>query len=159
MSYKHTQISYPMIGSAVAVTALFVWTNMQARLEAPSADSGTNLLVTGMMSLIIFVVASFTTLTVTVDDTNLAIKFGLGIYKRKFPLNDIASARTVKNKWYYGWGIRWWPRPKMQIFNVAGLNAIELTMNNGRTYRIGTDEPENLATAIGGHTTLHSVNR
>lgn len=148
MHYKHTQISYPLIGVSIGIAALFVWTYMQARLEPPSPDSGTNLLVTGVMALIVFVVASFTTLTVTVDETDIAIKFGLGIYKRKFPLRDIVSARAAKNKWYYGWGIRWWPRPKMRIFNVAGFDAIELTTNNDKIYRIGTDEPEKLKAAI-----------
>lgn len=157
MSYKHTQISYPMIGAAIAVTALFVWTNMQARLEAPSPDSGTNLLMTGMMVLIIFIVASFTTLTVTVDSTNLTIKFGLGIYQRKFPLHEIVSTQTVKNKWYYGWGIRWWPRPKMRIFNVAGLDAIQFTTKNGNIYRIGTNEPAKLISAIHEHSPTSQI--
>jgi hypothetical protein len=48
----------------------------------------------------------------------------------------------VKNHWYYGWGIRFWPG--MTIFNVSGFDAVEITMQNGRRYRIGTDEPAQL---------------
>lgn len=34
------------------------------------------------------------------------------------------------------------------LYNVEGLGATELRMRNGRRYRIGTDEPERLETAI-----------
>ena len=36
----------------------------------------------------------------------------------------------------------------MWIFNVFGFNALEIQMKNGKIYRIGTDEPEKLETAI-----------
>ena len=36
----------------------------------------------------------------------------------------------------------------MWIYNVSGFDAIELTMKNGKIYRIGTDEPEKLEAAI-----------
>ena len=71
-----------------------------------------------------------------------------GIFAKKFPLAEVASYKTVKNHWYYGWGIRLWLWPYMWVYNVSGFDAVELTMKNGRIYRIGTDEPQELATAI-----------
>jgi hypothetical protein len=34
------------------------------------------------------------------------------------------------------------------LWNVSGIDAVELTMKNGDRFRIGTDEPEKLVTAI-----------
>jgi hypothetical protein len=100
------------------------------------------------MVLILFILASFTTLSVSVDEKYFRIKFGYGIFRNKFSTNEIVSAAQVKNHWYYGWGIRLWFWPHMWIFNISGLDAIEIRMKNGKIYRIGTDEPEKLETAI-----------
>jgi len=78
----------------------------------------------------------------------LRIKFGYGIFRKRFMLREIISARTVKNHWYYGWGIRLLLWLRLVIYNVSGFDAVEIKMKNGRTYRIGTDEPKNLKHAI-----------
>jgi len=146
--YKHTQIGYLMLVVTLAVLVFFTRAQIMARAEPPSADSGTNLLVTATMALILFILASFVSLQVTIDEKYLQIKFGCGIYQKKFLLSDIISAKTVKNHWYYGWGIRVWLWPKMCIYNVSGFDAVEIKLKNGRTHRIGTDEPEKLEQAI-----------
>lgn len=147
-SYKHTQIGYLMLVVTLAVLALFTWVYITARAEAPSIDSGTNLLVTTVMVFILVILSSFATLTVLIDENYLRIKFGYGIFRKKFLLNEIVSARSVKNHWYYGWGIRFWLWPKMWIFNVSGFDAVELVMKNGKVYRIGTDTPRELEVAL-----------
>ena len=147
-TYKHTQIGYLMLFITLVVLVFFAWLQITARAEPPSYDSGTNFAITAIMALILFILVSFSTLTVFIDEQFLRIRFGWGIFRKKFLLTDIAAIRKVKNHWYYGWGIRLWFWPKMWIFNVSGFNAIELTMKNGRIYRIGTDEPEKLEAAI-----------
>ena len=152
MKYKHTQIGYLMLVVTLAVLALFAWVQIMARAEPPSPDSGTNFAITATMALILFILASFGWLQVIIDKKYLRIKFGYGIYWKKFLLNDVTSAKTVKNHWYYGWGIKGWLWPKMWIFNVSGYDAVEIKLKNGKTYRIGTDEPKKLEQAI-----LHSI--
>ena len=147
-TYKHTQIGYLILVVTLAVLALFAWAYITARAEPPSVNSGTNFAVTAIMALILFILASFATLTASIDENYLRIKFGYGIFARKFALNQIASVQAVKNRWYYGWGIRLWLWPKMWIYNVSGFDAVEITMKNGKVYRIGTDVPEELETAI-----------
>ncbi|PIZ54468.1 hypothetical protein COY24_03695, partial [Candidatus Uhrbacteria bacterium CG_4_10_14_0_2_um_filter_41_21] len=61
------------------------------------------------------------------------------------------SVKTVKNHWYYGWGIKIWFWPKMWIYSVSGFNAVEITMRNGKIYRIGTDVPKELEAEINKH--------
>ena len=147
-SYKHTQIGYLMIIVTLAVLALFAWAQITARAEPPSVDSGTNLLVTAVMVLILFILASFTALTTSINEKYLRIKFGYGIFKKKFLLSEIVSTKQAKNHWYYGWGIRFWFWPRMCIYNVSGFDAVEIVMKNGKIYRIGTNIPSELETAI-----------
>ena len=146
--YKHTQIGYLMLVVTLAVLVLFAWVYITALAEPPSVDSGPNFAVSAIMVLILFILASFATLTASIDENYLRVKFGYGIFARKFALNQIASVQAVKNRWYYGWGIRLWLWPKMWIYNVSGFDAVEITMKNGKVYRIGTDVPEELETAI-----------
>ncbi|MEK6856085.1 MAG: hypothetical protein AABX66_02940 [Nanoarchaeota archaeon] len=119
-----------------------------AAAEIPSVNSGSNFLVNAVMVLILFILTFFVSLRVIIDEKYLRIKFGYGIYQKKFLLNDIVSAKTVKNHWYFGWGIRRGLWPKMWIYNVSGFDAVEIKLKNGKTYRIGTDEPKKLEQTI-----------
>lgn len=148
ITYKHTQIGYLMLVVTLSVLALFVWAYITASAEPPSYYSGTNFALTATMALILFILASFTTLTTSIDENCLRIKFGYGIFARMFPLKEIASVRSVKNHWYYGWGARIWFWPYMRIYNVSGFDAVEIIMKNGKIYRIGTDAPNELEAAI-----------
>ena len=58
----------------------------------------------------------------------------------------VRGVRQVRNKWWYGWGIR--KIPKGWMYNVWGLDAVELEMESGKVFRIGTDEPDQLLGAL-----------
>lgn len=137
-----------MIIVTLVVLVLFAWAQITARAEPPSADSGTNFLVTAAMALILLILVSFSTLTVFIDERYLNIKFGYGIFRKKFLLSDIVLTKQVKNRWYYGWGIRFLLWPRMCIYNVSGFDAVEIIMKDGKIYRIGTDTPSGLEAAI-----------
>lgn len=135
--YKHTQIGYLLLIS-YSVPALFmVYLNVMVDFH-PLAFAG--------LIIILIVLKVFSRLTVTIDDQIIKVEFGLRIIRKVFALKEVEAYRVVRNPWYYGWGIRLTPRG--WLFNVSGLSAIELDMNNGKRYRIGTDEPENLAEAL-----------
>lgn len=146
--YKHTQIGYLMLIVTLAVLMLFAFIHITSRLELPSVNSGINFAFTAIMVLILLILASFSTLTVLIDKNYLRIKFGYGIFTKKFELNQIVSVQKVKNHWYYGWGIRLLLWPKMWIYNVSGFDAVEIIMKNEKVYRIGTNVPEELEIAI-----------
>lgn len=148
MKYKHTQIGYLIIATWFAVLALFVWVYFTAASEPVSADSGPNLAITSIMTLVLIILASFVTLQTRIDDTYLHIKFGYGIFQKKFALSDIVSTKVVKNKWYYGWGIKLWLWPKMWIYSISGFDAVEIQLKNDKVYRIGTDDVEGLAEVV-----------
>jgi len=139
MKYKHTQIGRLMIFVLLALIVYFGFLLTQIGMDPTTI---------AIMILVILIIISFSTLTVTINEKYLKIKFGYGIYKRQFLLKEITSAKTVKNHWYYGWGIRLWLWPRMWIFNVSGFDAVEIKLQNGKIYRIGTDEPMNLKNAL-----------
>jgi hypothetical protein len=58
----------------------------------------------------------------------------------------IMGVTPVRNPWWYGWGIHLTPRG--WLYNVGGLDAVELALSNGRTLRIGSDEAAALARAL-----------
>ncbi len=139
MKYKHTQIGYLIIYTFIAIIVLF---------GSILAKADFNLIILSIMVFILFILVSFASLNVMIDKEYLRIKFGYGIFKKRFALKEIISARTVRNHWYYGWGIRIWFWPYMLIYNVSGFDAVEIKMKNNKIYRIGTDEPTKLERAI-----------
>ena len=147
-TYKHTQISYLMLVLTLAVLVLFAWVYITASVEPASVDSGPNFAISVIMGLILFILASFTTLTTFIDENCFRIKFGYGIFTKMFPIKEISSVQAVKNRWYYGWGIRVWFWPYMLIYNVSGFDAVEIIMKNGKIYRVGTDVSNELEAAI-----------
>jgi len=88
----------------------------------------------------------FATLTVDVRPDRVEIRFGPGLVRRTFLLADFVSCRAVRNRWYYGWGIRLIPGGWM--YNVSGLDAVEMVRRDGSKYGIGTAAPEELTQAI-----------
>ncbi len=99
-----------------------------------------------VIAFILLIILSFTSLNVIVDKKYLRVKFGYGLFRKKFILREISKVEIVKNKWYYGYGIRYWPG--MLIFNVSGFDAVEIVLKNGKVYRIGSDDVANLERAI-----------
>ncbi len=67
------------------------------------------------------------------------------IHKR-FDLRDVRECLAVTNPFWYGWRIRWTPHG--WLYNVSGGRAVDLSMRNGKHYRIGTDAPEDLVKAV-----------
>lgn len=88
----------------------------------------------------------FGSLTVTVGEDAVEVRFGPGIIRRRWALDDFTSVSVVRTRWWHGWGIHW--GPKGWLYNVSGFDAVELVRKNGRVLRIGTDDPSALEQAL-----------
>jgi len=100
------------------------------------------LAVTFLISLLIFY-----KLTIYVDDTHVTMRLGVGMISKKYPVTDIKSCRAVRNSPLYGIGIR--IIPNGWLYNVSGLEAIELTFKSKKSViRIGTDNPDMVSEVI-----------
>jgi hypothetical protein len=135
MRYQHTQTGYQMLAVSLALASLIA-------LRAGSV------LVFGLMGLVMLVAGSlFGTLTTSIDDSAVSCRFGpLGWIHERFALADIVTARAVRNSPAYGWGMRYIRHGR--LWNVWGLDAVQLQLRNGTRFRIGTDEPQALLTAL-----------
>ena len=105
-------------------------------------------LAVSILLAVIFVIAMsvFGRLTVEVDDTALQASFSWGWPGKSLELSSASAARIVRNRWWYGFGIRLIPHGS--LWNVWGLDSVEFDLATGKVLRIGTDEPEALLAAM-----------
>jgi len=92
----------------------------------------------------------FSSLTVEISDEELYHYFGPGFWKKTYLLSEIETVTQVRNSWIFGWGIRLTPHG--WLYNVSGLDAVQIELRSGRKVRIGTDDPGGLLSAL-RHTT------
>ncbi|MBM3329616.1 MAG: hypothetical protein FJY67_09140 [Calditrichaeota bacterium] len=100
-------------------------------------------LVAGILVLAAWLLGS---LEVVIDEKSVTVSFGPGWIRRTIPRLEIGSVQAVRNQWWWGWGIR--AIPGGWMYNVSGLDAVELRMKRGGVFRIGTDEPMRLEEAL-----------
>ena len=101
------------------------------------------------IALIVMMIATavlFSSLTVEVGDGELRWYFGPGLWTYRLPLDEIKDVAVVRNQWWNGFGIRM--ARGFRLYNVSGLDAVELRLKSGEVRRIGTDEPLALGAAL-----------
>ncbi|CAM3502821.1 hypothetical protein [Parendozoicomonas haliclonae] len=139
MAYKHTQIGVAMLVIFGLVIAIITPTAL--------SDAATPLfwfafaICFGAMFL-------FASLSIEVSSDTINWFFGPRFWKKSISLADITAAKKVRTKWYYGLGIRltstgW-------LYNVSGLTAVELSLKDGTTVMLGTNDADNLLSALNG---------
>jgi hypothetical protein len=144
--YEHTQRSVPVLllfclagAGALAALLLPVTRSFPLGPRLVIAASALAMFGSGVV---------FSSLTTRVADGRLAWHFGLGLTRKAVPLTEVVSAIPARTTWVDGWGIhltgRGW------LYNVAGRQAVLVTMRDGRRFMLGTDEPDALLQAILG---------
>jgi hypothetical protein len=136
-SYRHTQIGYLMI-AALAVGIV----GISASLAFGSGPKALG----AVIAILVLCLALFPTLTVVVQPDRVRCFFGFGLIRREILVTEIVTVSVVRNPWTYGWGLRLIPGG--WLWNVSGLDAVELQLRDGKLFRIGTDEPSALRAAI-----------
>lgn len=135
--YEHTQVGYLIIVVMAAVMVL---------IGIVLARAGINWIAIGGLVVIALALVLFSSLTVVIWEEELEVRFGPGLIRKRFKLNDIESCKVVRNRWFYGWGIRLTPHGI--LYNVSGFYAAEIMLRTGKKYRIGTNAPQELEEAI-----------
>lgn len=138
--YRHTQVSVVtrMILGVTSLVFVVAFVLLSRRVDA--------LFLLPFIGIQVLLLVVFTSITTVVTTDAFSHHFGLGFWRKRVPLERIASVEAVRNRWWYGFGIRltfhgW-------LYNVWGLDAVEVRLVDGRTFRVGTDEPAALAEAI-----------
>ncbi|MDP6850317.1 MAG: hypothetical protein QGH51_01530 [Planctomycetota bacterium] len=109
------------------------------------SEGGHPALISTLFFPVVFL-SLFQGMKVEVDANQIHLSFGVGIIRRKIRMDSIESAAIVRNSWWYGWGIRLTPHGWM--WNISGLDAVELIFKNGKKFRIGTGDPNGLLKAL-----------
>ena len=138
--YRHTQIGWTiLIATGLPMVLCLVLTPMfPERFHLAWV-----LLTVGML---VGVMLLFATLKVIVYADRIHVRFGVGFIRRTYALSEFLDVNIVRNRWFYGWGIRLGFKGVM--YNVSGLNAVELKRVDGGVMRIGTDQPKALKSAL-----------
>lgn len=139
--YRHTQIGWGII-LVFSILLILEVLGIIGGIGFSPSDAAT------IGFVIIVLGISFSTLTITVDDQRLQLKYGIfGFPRKTVRLSEVDSCRAVKSLWiafslgiHYGLG-GW-------LYNVSGPHAVLLSYKNGKRIYIGTDEPEKLVDAI-----------
>jgi hypothetical protein len=136
MQYHHTQrgtLTIVVCLLLAALDAVMMWRSGQWPLAV-------------VLILLLAVAAVFSSLTVEVSDNELRWHFGPGLWAYRVPLSDIQTVAAVRNHWWNGFGIR--IGTGFRLYNVSGLDAVELRLKSSDVRRIGTDDPQGLAQAL-----------
>jgi len=136
MQYHHTQrgtLTIVVCLLLAALDAVMMWRSGQWPLAA-------------VLILLLAVAAVFSSLTVEVSDNELRWHFGPGLWAYRVPLSEIQTVAAVRNHWWNGFGIRM--GTGFRLYNVSGLDAVELRLKSSDVRRIGTDDPQGLAQAL-----------
>jgi hypothetical protein len=136
MPYHHTQRGILIVVVCLAfalLNAAIVWRSGQW--------SAAIILIT-----LIAIALVFSSLTVEVNGKELRWYFGPGFWTYRLALDEIETVAAVRNHWWNGFGIRM--RPGFRLYNVSGLDAVELRLRSGDVRRIGTDDPQGLSAAL-----------
>jgi hypothetical protein len=141
MRYQRTQIGYLTI-CVLFIAAIFV---AATGIVAPAGRD--SLLIRALIEVILLISAIvFSRLTIKVNGEFLEACFTMRISCTKVPLADIAECEPIRIRWWYGWGIHL--TPYGWLYNVSGLDAVAITLRDGRKFALGTDDPEGLVAAI-----------
>jgi hypothetical protein len=138
--YHHTQFAPWIISIMLILTLGCVAGAYASRLAAIRWSIGPLALVFAAVGLI------FSALTVGVSETEVTWYFGPGLWTYSLPRSEIRNVAVVRNSWANGLGIRW--APGFRLYNVQGLDAVQLRLRDGTITRIGTDEAPALAAAL-----------
>jgi hypothetical protein len=137
MLYRHTQPGLSIVFLSLVAIALDIGIMWQTGLWVPTAAA---------LVVLIAIAILFSSLTVEVSDDELRWRFGPGFWTYRLPLGDIEQVAVVRNRWTNGFGIRM--APGFRLYNVSGLDAVELRLKSNDIKRIGTDDPQGLANAL-----------
>ena len=133
--YEHTQIGHVIIWSLLAI--ILIASGGLIGHHAPPI----------IISIILLVcLILFYKLKISIENETLCVSFGLGIIRNKVRLADIVGCELIRIRWWYGWGIHL--TPYGWLYNVSGLNAVAITLGDGRKFALGTDDPHGLIAAI-----------
>lgn len=143
--YKETQYFRSLIIIMIMITALLVGVRAFFSTEASSGSSF--YIATSLLFIVIIIL--FYKLDIIITERNAILSFGVGLVKRKLPINqlNLETAQNVKTTLLWGIGYRFTPHGT--LFNTRVGEALHIkTKNKNSEFFVVTDNTEVIKTAI-----------
>ena len=100
-----------------------------------------------MCVVFLFALLCFHRLTISIDNTYVSFKLGIGLINKRYKIKNIKSCKPVSYSILRGFGIRIFPNGI--LYNVSGVKAIELQFyDRKKIVQIGTNQPEEITHQI-----------
>ena len=136
--YEHTQIGHVIIWSLLAIILIASGGLIGSPFHREPP------VVVSIILLICLVL--FYKLRITIEDETLRASFGPGIIRKRVRPAEIVGCEPIRIRWWYGWGVHL--TPCGWLYNVSDLDAVTITLRDGRKFALGTNDPHGLTTAI-----------
>ena len=132
----------PPIAAAVSIPVLLALNSggTRAPLLVPVA------IIVAVVALVTIIVAVFSTMITEVTDSEVVVGFRFGAMRRRIPFTDIVRAERADIAWWHGTGVKYGLTTTSYL--VRPGPAVALMLKSGRTFRIGTDDPDGLLAAV-----------
>ena len=92
--------------------------------------------------------AAMCSMTIEDGGTHLLVMFGpLHLFRRRILYEEIKTFKRGRITWLEGWGIHTNLRGRW-TWNIWGFECVELSLTQGRTLRLGTDDLAGLETML-----------
>ena len=96
------------------------------------------LIYVGLSALMLGCILFMYKMVIEIDENQISFKFGVGLFKRTYPINELISCSSVRSSLLSGFGIR--KIANGWLYNISGLDAIELRFIDKKNgIRIGTN--------------------
>ena len=128
--YNQTQYGKLIFGITLVFIALILIFYNEIKKSDPSGEIAA-LSTAGAFVLLTLLVYR---LKVEVNAQEIIISFGVGLIKKRIQIKNIKSAEEVKNKFWYGWGIRYTPHG--WLWNISGYEAVELSFKKNENLEL-----------------------
>ena len=152
MDYGHTQTSPLFLLLAAIGIGFFV--------GGSQADGQKLSLALFSIGAVWFLLAlSFRQLTCRDEGAHLRISFGpLPIFRRKLLYSRLEKVKQNRSRLLDGWGIHLCTRGGW-VWNLWGFDCVDIDFTGGKKLRLGTDDPEGLATFLNSRTPESSAGK
>ncbi|MEM7261520.1 MAG: hypothetical protein AAF488_05970 [Planctomycetota bacterium] len=124
LPYEHTQPG-KLTRFALGLPIVFLVVVVIAAEDEPT---GRTIAATVMVVLSLALIC-FHSLTTRVTEESAEALFGPGFPRFRYDISEIVDAEAVRNPWFIGWGIRWFPGG--WLYNVSGLDAVQIELRSG----------------------------
>ena len=138
--YQHEQRGLVILAASGLAVALSL---VLATIVEASAARLTLFFVVAILAVCAFL---FSSLTIELSESSLSWRFGPGLLRKQVASAEISNAVVTKTRVIHGWGVHltrngW-------LYNVSGFGAVQVSLRSGKTFLLGSDEPEQLCLAL-----------